>query len=202
MNSESNLCVLILLRLLQWLIAQLIRSSVPTAVSSTVFFENIERTSWKKWEAGWSESDVVNPLPIPIYNSNSAPPDLSRPFIARGLLNNTDILDKWTPDFFAASPQGDVEVDYFRDAREFNTVPDAIAPLRTVIHNITQGGYEKFGTEKIFRKYPALLNQLPLAWFTNIFGDYFSPEKVGLQLAVPLFYGRGQHGRTTRTDTH
>jgi hypothetical protein len=165
--------------------------------------DSFEKKAWSNWElaANWSETEPIDAIPIPIYSSDSLP-DLSRPFIARGLLNDTGILNKWTPDFFAASPRGDVVVDYFADAREFNTVPDDQAPLRDVMLNISNGGYQKVGTERVFREFPALLSELPLAWFSALFGDYFSPEKIGLQLTVPIFYGRGQHERTTRTDTH
>lgn len=173
-------------------------------MSSGGIFDSMERASWRQWEDGFSGTEFVNPLPIPVYSrSNHAAVDIARPFIVRGFLNgSSSVLDTWTENFFAQSPRGDIMVDYFTDARKFNTVPDAVAPLRDIMRNISKGGNEKFGTEMLFRQYPELLNDLPLDWFNRRFGSYFSPAKVGLMLTVPIFYARGQGERTTRTDTH
>jgi hypothetical protein len=140
---------------LQWGVTQILVSLCPQALDSALnVLSQLESNAWATWEETMPEAAIA-PLEIPVYDPVTNPyPDLSRPFIARGLLKAGQLghssgLAAWTPEFFSAPPYGLIEVDYFKDAREFNTVPDGKAALAAIIQNISGGGYEKFGTEMV-----------------------------------------------------
>ena len=189
-----------------WTICQLMRSSwppfipMPPSISSSL--THVEGWAWAQWE---QEMSITRrpPLPIPEYFSPpTADMDLRRPFLVRGFLNGTSTLLTWTPEFFASAPYGDLLMDFFTDARIFNTVPNSVAPLKEIIQNISGGGPQKFASEMVFRKFPELLEDLNVTWLAAAFGHHFKKEYIGTTLTMPLFYAQGQHVTTTRTDLH
>lgn len=87
----------------------------------------------------------------------------------------------------------------------FNTVPDARARLMDIIHNISQHGPEKFGTENVFRSHPELLDPIKqdLEALNTAFGsNYFSKERIGLLLTIITFYAAASPSQASRTDFH
>eukprot|EP00667_Euglena_gracilis_P017867 EG_transcript_18893 len=194
---------------LLWAASQLMRSlwpavvgPLPSALQSAV--AAAEEAAWAHWE---TPQPPCPPLPVPevALPGPGAPPlalDLTRPFVARGVLNDTNLLGLWTPEFFASPPQGNIMIDFFQDARRFNTVPDGFAPIWRIIHNITAGGPQKFGTEMVFRRYPNLFDEANLTWFPRLFGYELHSKDIGSTLTLPLFFAGGLEGATTRTDLH
>lgn len=191
----------------EWTAAQTIRSLWPltrdraTAASHWSVADRLERRAWDLWTAPHTPHPTA-PIPIPVVTSlDRTGIDFSRPFIFRGLLNGSDVLD-WGPDFFSAPPYGDVTVDFFPDARRVGTVPEGRAPLREIARNITAGGPQKFATEVVFRKFPDLLASANLSFFPKLFGFPLNVAAIGSTLTAPLFFARGSNGTTTRTDLH
>uniref|UniRef100_A0A7S1NDK8 JmjC domain-containing protein n=1 Tax=Eutreptiella gymnastica TaxID=73025 RepID=A0A7S1NDK8_9EUGL len=189
---------------LVWSLAQVVSSvwltsalSMPTTVD--VALKGAESFAWSQWGPGPREARA--PVEVPEYKEGYTP-DLSRPFIVRGLLHGDRVLDSWTAEFFEQPPVGDLVVDFFSDARRFDTVPDARAPLMDIIRNITAGGPQKIGTEMVFRRFPELLHNLNTTWLQEVFQYRFDSSQIGQTLTMPLFYARGLPGLTTRTDLH
>jgi hypothetical protein len=92
-------------------------------------------------------------------------------------------------------------IDFFTDATLVNTVPDSRADLKTIIKGIKSGLPYKMGTEKIFRKFPELLDGVApdLAKFNKAFGDYFASDLIGLLLTLPVFMAGGVPAPTEGT---
>ena len=59
-----------------------------------------------------TSSGARAPLEVPEYRAGYTP-DLSRPFVVRGLLQGDRVLDSWTAEFFEQPPVGDLVVDFF-----------------------------------------------------------------------------------------
>lgn len=57
-------------------------------------------------------------------------------------------------------PVSDMVIDFFSDARNVATVPDARAPLGEIVRKIRAGGPQKFGTQMIVESYPELMEKL------------------------------------------
>lgn len=122
----------------------------------------------------------------------------------RGYLNRTRLRATWTAEWLSESPgRGDMPVDFFTDAREAIITPDARAPLREVVANITAGGAQKLATEMVFRAEPAAVGALAeLSLGAKLGRQYFTPAMLGTILTMPLFMARGDERRAPRTDMH
>jgi len=174
-----------------------------------------ERHTWERWEANPEAKEIreqeLPALPPPTLRwGDAAFPatlDLSRPFVVKGFLADVD-LRNWSVEALQQEPVASLVVDYFRDARRFNTVTDARAPLRDIIANITRGGPEKIGTEAVFRRFPELLERSHVQdRLHQVFGSgWFEAERIGLLLTMPIFLAKGARltdpMASSRTDLH
>jgi hypothetical protein len=112
----------------------------------------------------------------------------------------------------ASDPLGDLLIPYFTDASKRHALkPDAMAPLRDIVHNITttadtqsssgNGGPQKIGTQMIVERYPHLILKVaPTEIVTALFGDRFQPHHLQSSLltgpartVVPIFLARGRN---------
>mmetsp|Transcript_26105 Transcript_26105/g.41319 ORF Transcript_26105/g.41319 Transcript_26105/m.41319 type:complete len:341 (-) Transcript_26105:61-1083(-) len=190
-----------------WVICQLGRAILPAWVGLGPWFEKAEGLVWGVWGEGLADG-TIKPLPIPSLSlkelfSKELQIDLSKPLMVQGVLNSTNTIETWGIERFLTPPIGDLVIDYFTDARRFNTVPDAKGPVGTVAKKILNGGHEKFGTEIIFRSFPHLVDDLPLSLVDKIVGEgYIRKENVGETLTIPVFMAHGNAVNTTRTDLH
>ena len=118
-------------------------------------------------------------------------------------------------ELLTSSPIGDIDIDYFTDARRDNTVPDARAALRVVAKRIIDGGVEKFGTQMIIKTFPSILTTFvdENPWLTTLFGETRTRnwKTLAPTVTAPVFMSRGQArpdrtepslAHTTRTDLH
>mmetsp|Transcript_14515 Transcript_14515/g.17951 ORF Transcript_14515/g.17951 Transcript_14515/m.17951 type:complete len:242 (+) Transcript_14515:40-765(+) len=130
------------------------------------------------------------------------PKDLLRPFVVRSI--NSSALLNWNLQWLAESPRGDLLIDYFSDARKTpergGLVPDAKKKLKVIAHELSQkNSTVKLATEKIIRKFPHLLLDLPLDSIRRALGAaHFQLHKVGYTLTAPIFIGNAGG----RTDLH
>lgn len=194
--------------MLAWSMAQMGRSVLPLASKVSVI-SRIEDSLWTRWETSLGDDGPLQPLEIPHYTPDEllAPdfaPNLSTPFVIRGMLQGyPEVLEAWGVSRLTREPLGEIEIDYFTDARRQNTVPDGYARLKSVVQNITKGGTQKFGTEMVFRQHPELITEFPLDAMEKIVGKgHLDPSLVGSTLTVPVFMGHGHEANTTRTDLH
>lgn len=92
----------------------------------------------------------------------------------------------------------DLVIPYFKDARKYGALtPNAEAPIKDIVANITKGHPLKIGTQLMVQTYPELIQEVaPFDIVTMLFGDHFSPTHVvgafGLSFlpaltTVPLF---------------
>ena len=191
--------------LVAWIFAQLTRATWPW--QSTLAMR-AETWAWLRWDASRRGGNVAaEPVTELSLDSMTPLPSLQRPFVVRGLLNGSDagpssVLQGY--EWLTSSPIGDLEVDYFSNASVVDgIVPDARAPLRTVVQGILAGSSAKIGTQKIFHAFPKLLDELQLpARVGALLGgnEVVAPSRVGLRLTVPVFMARG--APHARTDLH
>ena len=192
--------------LVVWTFAQLMRSLCPWSSSLAA---DAESWSWARWAAsrrGWA----IAAEPVAEYSAESLAsserPSLDHPFAVRGLLNHTSAHHSRLRnyDWLMASPVGDLEVDYFQNASVVDgIVPDARAPLRTIVRGILAGGPAKIGTQKIFDAFPELLHDLALGETVGALlggAEVVAARRVGLLLTVPVFMAHG--APHVRTDLH
>lgn len=127
--------------------------------------------------------------------------DLSQAFVIREALAER-LLERWgNATWLTESERGDLVVDYFSDGAS-GLVPDAKASLRQIATLVEFAG-AKCATERIFRRYPQLLNDFPLDTLHAAFGKgHFAPRRLGTTLTVPLFWARGRSDASVRTDLH
>jgi hypothetical protein len=171
----------------------------------------IDHWVYDHWERTVPEGKL-RPCPEVQGLSSVEPRDMDAPLLFRGAMRNLTqgTLNQWEAEFFARPPIGDLEVDYFTDARRINTVPDSRAKIKFIIANISKGGPEKLSTEMVFRSFPELLDQAAgdLRQLDHTFGGkgYFSRDQLGLFLTLPLFIAKGREEETPmhvpRTDFH
>lgn len=183
-----------------WLVAQLLHGLCPVNLALAT---QLEEWAWRCWEASSGSAPSV-PLPVPEVDADADTVDLRRPFIVRGLLNNSAALADGGA-WLRTPPVGRLEVPFYSDASSGAMRPDSSGALADIVANIEAGGPQKLGTELVFRHHPELLEQLglvpPLA---RLFGSRpFATWRIGKTLTVPLFLGTGSiSGAAVRTDLH
>ena len=189
----------------QWIFIQISRSlPLPTIIYSQA--NVLENNIFRRWVATSASGDIV---PIPRFTSlgELSSADISKPFIVSGLSSN----EAFSLKAILSPPLSEIAVDYFTDARLPNmVVPDSRAPLGDIVQNITRGGTEKIGTQKIVEASPTILHSL-IDENSHWLGAVFTPGRVnrwkqlGLFITAPVFISRGQSSAlsaTTRTDLH
>lgn len=190
---------------LTWATVQLVRSLCPTS-NLPAIVTDAEKWCWESWSAVAAEERAPLPPVLEFTPAEflAAAPPLDRPWVIRGYLNGTRLHAKWTTEWLSQSPgRGDNVVDFFSDARRELIVPDARAPLRAVLANISSGGPQKLGTEMVFRQEAGTVSDLHELGLTAKLGaHYFTPAMLGTILTMPLFVARGFARETTRTDLH
>ena len=146
------------LALAPWIAAQLVKALWPW---TSTFATKAEAWAWARWDEE-RRGFRIAPDRVEELAVGTAAPSLTRPWIIRGILNASGSTPQskalrdynWLLD----SPVGDIEVDYFSNASaEDGIVPDARAPLRTIVNGIIAGGNAKIGTEMIFRSFPQVI---------------------------------------------
>lgn len=146
------------LALAPWIAAQLVKALCPW---TSTFATKAEAWAWARWDEE-RRGFRIAPEQVEELAVGTAAPSLTRPWIIRGILNASGSTPQskalrdynWLLD----SPVGDIEVDYFSNASaEDGIVPDARAPLRTIVNGILAGGNAKIGTEMIFRSFPQVI---------------------------------------------
>jgi len=168
----------------------------------------MEEWAWERWDAERRGFRIAaEPVPELDIKLGTSAPDLTRPWVLRGLLNATDHSESTTLrgyDWLLTPPVGDLEIDYFTNASaEDGIVPDARAPLATIVRGIIDGGSAKIGTEMIFRSFPNLLDELEIgSRVGSLLGGArtMDASRVGLLLTVPVFMATG--APNARTDLH
>mmetsp|Transcript_16735 Transcript_16735/g.25131 ORF Transcript_16735/g.25131 Transcript_16735/m.25131 type:complete len:343 (-) Transcript_16735:25-1053(-) len=193
----------------QWSLIQCIRSVVG---SGRYDMSQREREIWYTWENKHTRTSLLssdNIIPIPLYTigEDLSGIDISKPI----LIKNASVENVLSIDDMLSPPLGELVIDYFRDAREHNTVPDAKGPLATVVRNILSGGVEKFGSQKIVRSNPNVIHRLVdqnIEWMRDVFGETRTRiwRALGVTVTSPVFMSRGSGtgglASTTRTDMH
>jgi len=192
--------------LIPWSCAQLVKTLWPW---TSQLAATVEEWAWERWDAE-RRGFRISPEPVPEYVAapGAAPPSLTRPWVVRGLLNATDETTQSKAlrgyDWLLESPVGDLEIDFFSNASAIDgIVPDARAPLRSIVRGILAGGSAKIGTEMIFRSFPRLLDELEIgARVGALLGgaSKMDSSRVGLLLTVPVFMATG--APDARTDLH
>ena len=157
----------------RWGVAQLVRSVwfLPASTLPSALLARTEQDAWRAWEseaASTVGAGPREPLPIPELrpSDSAADVDLSRPLLARGLLSPGEMGRsdrKLSLEGLLRPPLSEIVIDYFRDARRVNTVPDGTAPLGAIVRNITRGGFEKLGTQMIIESDPELIREVRVA---------------------------------------
>lgn len=196
---------------LAWSAVQLVRSLCPTRLPALAL--DAEEWCWQRWadtpdhasDARGAPPPVLQLTPEQFASMDSLP--LDRPWVVRAMLNHTaggGLRLGWDRRWLSKSPgRGDQFVDYFSDARRELIVPDARAPLREVLVNISAGGPQKLGTEMVFRaEREAVADLAGLGLTSKLGAHYFRPAMLGTVLTMPLFVARGFAAETTRTDLH
>lgn len=75
--------------------------------------------------------------------------------------------------------QLDLQIPYFKDARVKTITPDAHGKVGDILKNITMGKPHKIGSQLILEKYPEWIREVaPLDIANNLFGIFFSPDKI------------------------
>jgi len=189
----------------KWVLIQITRS-LPLPISINSQANVLENSIFHRWVATSSRGDI---LPIPRITSldELSLADITKPFIVSGLSSN----EVFSLKAILSPPLSEIPVDYFTDARLPNmVVPDSRALLGDIVQNITRGGTEKIGTQKIVEAAPSILRSL-IDENSHWLGTVFTPERVnrwkqlGLLITAPVFISRGQSSAlsaTTRTDLH
>lgn len=176
----------------------------------------VESEIWQRYQDAHHTMEIpsipINEAKLADILTGKTELNISRPLILRGALNLTEL--GWDLDWLAASPRGDLVVDYFSDASipatKGGSVPGARASIRDIVSAVrleNRSVYPKVGTEHVFRKFPDLLNALPLNDLRAVFGGTFDPWYIGSLLTVPVFLSRGVQnsnlgGSKIRTDLH
>uniref|UniRef100_A0A7S2SEZ1 JmjC domain-containing protein n=1 Tax=Rhizochromulina marina TaxID=1034831 RepID=A0A7S2SEZ1_9STRA len=207
--------------LLRWGLGELAATMVPSALLPESVVAGNQQCRRVLAAANLSATPVL-PTEVPVLDLTRGLPadagavDLSRPLLLRGALAGSPAAERWNLDWLAESPRGDIEIDYYSDARtpaiEGGTIPDARGRLAEVVGLVKAGAPVKAGTELLFRQFPSLLAELPLELLHELFGSgHFSPRRMGTLLTAPIFLAQGKpeaketesSSRTTaRTDLH
>ncbi|KAJ8613690.1 hypothetical protein CTAYLR_003163 [Chrysophaeum taylorii] len=163
---------------------------VPGVLAVVISSSEVGR--WSLWQIAFSLGLTsravtlgVRPAPLRTRTVEDQQEAADRPFVLRGFLLGSRAMRWGNVSWLTASPRGDIPVDYFSNG-SVGLVPDARARLRDV--PISSGA--KLGTERLFRSFPDLLDDLPLDKLAASFG-YFRKDRIGSTLTVPLFWGRG-----------
>jgi len=71
-------------------------------------------------------------------------------------------------------------IPYFSDATQLLLSPDAKAPVREIVYNMTHRRLpHKIGTQWLVQTYPELIQEVaPTQLLTSLFGNYFTPQHV------------------------
>ena len=205
----------------RWGVIQAVRSvgvARAAGVGATAWLQAHENAIWAAWENN-ATGNAPRPStrkPLPIYllkpDDTRASLDLSRPLVARGMLD-ANHLESAALSLTALQrpPLSELDIDYFTNATTVNTVPNAHGRIGEIVHNITHGGPEKITSQFIVLGQPSVLESLVPDRVREIWGDRFAPRDLGLLLTVPVFLSRGPTGgrrarrplaSTTRTDLH
>jgi hypothetical protein len=173
---------------------------------------------WDSWRKGIKKGTIAredNLLALPtVYSLDEIVNlDLARPFVVKNI-SSSDILSL---ERMLSSPLGDIEIDYFSDARKDNTVPDSRGSLKSVVQKIVNGGVEKIGSQMIVETTPSILSQFveENKWLVQLFGSSRTSnwQNKAVTVTVPVFVSRGRApsgksgagnslAHTTRTDLH
>ena len=214
-----------------WAVTQLLFSVWPDRlVEIPRVVDTVEEESWRRWNVRHADVGVIKARPIPTMAMEdptctlSSSLDVSQPILLKGFLNHSGqeenaVLGRWTLDWLAESPRGDVRVPFASDARisamNGGTVPDREWPIREIVTSVRSGSPAKTGSEKLFRRFPQLVEELPTELLGTLLGGkhHFSHRRIGTTLTVPIFLSRGtdhleapttnaSSAEDTRTDFH
>lgn len=167
---------------IKWSTVQLLRSIWVGPCPGA--FREVELQAWAAWEA---QHGVVAVLPLdvtavdPHSKPTAASVDLSRPLIIPGALSPDDLArHPLALAQLALPPLNTIPIDYFSDARKLNAlVPDERGLLGDIVANITAGGPQKFGTQRIIESHPELLDLAVPEVVNQIWGKRFSGNDLG-----------------------
>lgn len=192
--------------LLPWVVAQLIKCLWPFHSAAAA---SLQAWSWTHWEQERLGHEFVEES-IAELAPGTQPQSLDTPFVVRRLLQRngttttTSMLD--ANEWLLRPPVSELVIDYFSNASvEDGIVPDARGSLGEVVRSIIAGGSAKIGTEKIFRAFPHLLEELGVAASVGpLLGasgeQRLAASRLGLSLTVPVFMATG--APQARTDLH
>jgi hypothetical protein len=190
----------------QWGLIQLSRS-LPLPMLITSLVNHWEKDIFHRWIATASIAPAhIIPISRITALDQMSKVDITRPFVVAGLSSN----EVFSLEAMLSPPLSEMIIDYFADARLPVTVPDSRAPLGAVVRNITRGGPEKIGTQKITRAEPSIIRGLieeNSHWLTTVFTDARVNlwKRLGFYITIPVFMSRGMSSTlnaTTRTDFH
>lgn len=118
----------------------------------------------------------------------------SKPLLLKGLWDLNELHSKASTRRLSRQGllQQDLIIPYFTDARKYGALsPDAHAPVKEIVANITKGDPLKIGTQLVVQKYPELVREVaPTDIVTALFGSHFQPKDVvnafGISFLPPL----------------
>ena len=124
-----------------------------------------------------------------------------RPLLLKHLWTEDQLQDSSRRLSFEGLLQENLTIPYFTDARlEGALAPDARGRVRDIVTNASLGAPHKIGTQFLVQAYPELVSEVaPTELVTELFGDYFTPERVQSTLGflpalttVPVFVASGK----------
>ena len=197
----------------KWAATQVLFSLWPSKVLAIPgLVDQVEAEGWQRWQDEFYAHDGngttphFHPQPIPtldmaLPDSCVSPLDLTQPVMLKGFLNSSKqanpVLGRWNLDWLAEGARGDVKVPFCSDARVAavagGTIPDLEWPLRDVVASVRGGSPAKAGSEKLFRAFPELVEELPTELLGKLFGGrhHFRSSRVGSTLTCPIFLSQG-----------
>lgn len=158
---------------------------IPTVHISHDYIQNppallrhLEQTYGNDWrkrplllQGLWSHDELFGGAVAVISNDENGNPSPSNPTLRparhRRLTVSSLLLENLT-------------IPYFSDATQFLLSPDAKAPVREIVYNMTHRRMpHKIGTQWLVQTYPELIQEVaPSQLLTSLFGNYFTPQHV------------------------
>ena len=117
---------------------------------------------------------------------------INRPVLLRGLWDSKSMSDSNRRLSLEGLLKLNLTVPYFSDSRRLDALtPDAEAPVKDIVQNITMGSPHKFGTQLLVQSYPELINEVaPVKLITKLFGNHFRRRDIlGVGNTLGIFPG-------------
>ena len=116
---------------------------------------------------------------------------IDRPVLFRGLWDPNALMTSNRRLSLDGLLNQNLTIPYFSDARLGDLTPDANAPVKDIVRNITMGYPHKFGTQLLVQSYPELIEEVaPGELVTKLFGNHFQPRHIlGVGKTLGLFPG-------------